>query len=873
MPRAATWLKIALVLFVMVLIGAGIAIRSITHAPLPQVEGEVRLPGADGRIEVIRDEHGIPSIYASTDKDLLRAQGYVHAQDRFFQMDYRRHVTAGRLSELVGDNEEARQADIVIRALGWREIAEVEWSRLDEDTRALYEAYAEGVNTYIEGRSPKQLATEYSVLGLTLDLPEIEPWDPVDSLAWLKAMAWDLKNNLDEEAARVRAYASVPDAQLVEELFPAFDYEAREPILVGDEGTNLAPREEYPLADPMDLAVAGSELALPAAYRPAQSPKAMADAVHTAQRALDGLPVLLGRGPSVGSNSFVIAGEHTESGEPLLANDPHLTISYPSVWHQVALHCTGECTLDVAGFSFAGMPGVVIGRNADIAWGLTNLGGDVTDFVLEKNLGDDTYERDGEAVPYEVRTEIFEVAGAIPFEVEMRRSVHGPIISDLLIGDEAAALPGAPGDISVALQWTALSPGESARAVIALNRASTPQEIAEAAALFEVPAQNIVFVTRDGHIGYQAPGRFPIRPAITDVDQGEAAQSGSDFGADGRWPRPGWDSSYDWQGYWAPEDMPASLDPPAGYIVAANQAVTEADLGPYLGSSHDAGFRADQMAKEIANRIGRGEKISVAAAEEIMLLDGSPFGEHLGPWVVEAPAASDEAAKAQEVLADWIDRGAPAGIDEAGMTIMSATYAHLLNLTFGSQIEGFKATNSSGYLQAYMSFPKDSPWWDDPATEQIEDREAMMGRALQAAVEDLGSRLAGGPQSWNWGQVHRETPTHDILGGQGIPAPIRNYFNGLPRAVPGGSSIPNAMGFSPELVDGHADFEVGPGPSMRMVVDMGGQDRWIVSSGVSGHPASSHVDDQLDMWARGESLLWTFDKPAKGKRNTLVLRP
>ncbi|MDO5724161.1 MAG: penicillin acylase family protein, partial [Flaviflexus sp.] len=690
-----------------------------------------------------------------------------------------------------------------------------------------------------------------------------------------------------EETARVRAYAAIGDAERVEELFPAFDYAAHEPILIGEEGTNLLPREAYPQGAPLPLPefhVTTTADPARTTERPGASGEigvargggaelaVAAEALNRAKAALDGLPELLGRGPSVGSNSFVVAGHNTASGRPLLANDPHLTISYPSVWHQVGLHCAGECTLDVAGFSFAGMPGVVIGRNADIAWGLTNLGGDVTDFVVEKNLDAEHYERDGEAVAYKVRTETFEVAGSEPFTRDIRHSVHGPIISDLLLDDaQAAILPGAPDDLSVALEWTALRPGESARAVMALNRAATPQDIAEAAALFEVPAQNIVFATRDGHIGYQAPGRFPIRPTLTEADQSTRAQVGPDLGADGRWPRPGWDSAYDWQGYWASEDMPASLDPPAGFIVAANQSVTEDDLGPYLGSGHDAGFRATQIFEEITDRLEDGGKISVADAEEIMLADESPFGKLLGPYVIAAPASSTESTRAQEVLEDWVARGAPAGTDEPGMTIMSATYAHLLDRMFTARIDGFHPTNSSSYLQAIAGLAEDSPWWDDPDTPEVEGRGEMMAIALDAAVADLHSQLGGPPASWRWGLLHRETPTHDILGGPGVPGPIRNYFNGLPRQVPGGSSIPNAMGFSPALVDGHVDFEVGPGPSMRMVVDMGGTDRWIVSSGVSGHPASPHMDDQLDMWATGRTLEWTFGEP--DRVSTLVLTP
>lgn len=871
------------IIVVLVTVGGGFLMKKLNE-PLPYHGGEHVIEGADGTIEIVRDSYGIPNIYATTDEDLFRAQGYIHAQDRFFEMDYRRHMTGGRLSELVGDAEEAKQADIVIRSMGWRKLAEEEWDLLSDESRAYYEAYADGVNAYIADRSPSELGLEYTVLSLSVPVADIEPWTGIDSLAWLKAMAWDLMNNMSEETARVVAYASLGDTAKVEELYPAFDTTGHDPILPEGSSAQLHERDSYPIANAIDSeeAVRGdassddaksSGNASEGDENEGMTEGAASDeekvfaAVTDAQASLDTMPIMLGRGDGVGSNSFVIGGEHTESGMPILSNDPHLTISYPSVWYQVGLHCvtiTDDCTYDATGFSFAGMPGLIIGRNSDLAWGLTNLGGDVVDFVIEKNTGETTYERDGEEVEYEIRTETINVAGGDSFDIEVRESVHGPIVSDLLLSDDKAAeLPGAPGEFSVALEWTALKPGTTGDAIFAINRAKNAEDVAAAAAIFEVPAQNIVFTTSDGHFGYQAPGRFPIRPTITEADGDLEAPQIENLGADGRWPRPGWDSSYDWQGYYGAEDMPASLDPGEGFIVAANQQVTASAEGPYLGSYADGGFRSQQMREAIEADIEAGTPITVDMAHDYMMLDQSPFGLELAEHVIAVETGSERIAETQEILSAWLEEGAHAGIDEGGALIMASVYSHLLDQTLAQQIEGFSSLNSTNYLVFFAGLDEDSEWWDNPATDQVETRDEAMLAALEAMDHDLSEQLGDDMSEWAWGKLHVETPTHSVMGGEAIPGIVRNYFNGDPLPIPGNNSIPNANGHSPVVDEnGLVDYEVTTGPSMRVVVDMSDLDEaiWIISSGASGHPRSHNVDSQFEMWANGESLPWRFSE-------------
>ena len=416
-PRVLRWSAYAVVgiaTFVVLLLVVTVA---FALRPVPATTGEVEVPGLGAEVEVIRDAHGIAQVYADTDADLLRAQGYVHAQERFFEMDVRRHVTSGRLSELFG--EDGLETDKVIRTMGWRRVAEQELAILDTETRAALASYAEGVNAYLESHGPTEMAVEYTLLAATGLSYEPEPWTPVDSLAWLKAMAWDLRGNMTDEVDRVLASLDHTPEE-VDRLYPEYPYD-RHPPIVGSGGVVDGVFEQN---------ASGNATRNP--RRPAYS-REMVDALEGVRDAVARVPDLMGRGDGIGSNSWVVDGEHSATGAPLLANDPHLGVSMPGIWLQMGLHCrqiTPDCTLDSSGFTFSGVPGVIIGHNADIAWGFTNLGPDVTDLYLEKVEGE-SWLQDGEAQPLDIRTETIEVRGGDDFELQIRETGHGPLISDV----------------------------------------------------------------------------------------------------------------------------------------------------------------------------------------------------------------------------------------------------------------------------------------------------------------------------------------------------------------------------------------------------------------------------------------------------------
>ncbi|GAB2470436.1 penicillin acylase family protein [Xylanimonas ulmi] len=835
----------------------------VVRRPLPQTSGTAQVAGLTGDVRVVRDERGVPQIYADDAEDLFRAQGFVAAQDRFFEMDYRRHVTAGRLAELVGNVPEAIDADKVVRTFGWRRVAEQELALLEPETRAYLQAYADGVNAYLDSREPDEIAVEYTVLGMSVDVGTPEPWGPVDSLAWLKAMAWDLRGNYDDELDRALAYSTLQDISLVDELFPSY--------AAGGNATILEPRDlEVDPAAPADAAPADDADAAPAAASAAVVPhtsQALDSALASARSALDAVPVLVGEGEGVGSNSWAVSGDHTASGKPMLANDPHLALAAPSIWAQVGLHCnavSASCPFDVAGFSFSGFPGVVIGHNGALAWGLTNMGADVTDFFIER-VRDDTYQRGDEWEPIDSRTETIRVAGSAAIDLTVRSTAHGPIISDVLDVDAVAGAPTEQGTLlgtyAVSLAWTALTPGRTADAVFAFDTAQNADDVRAAAALFDVPAQNIVFATADGHIGYQAPGRVPVRADVPD----------SPVPADGSWPRDGRDPRFDWQG-WVPADqMPRALDPASGYIVAANQAVLPAGTGPFLTNDWDYGFRSERIRTLLQEQIDSGDPFTVDDFNRIQNDDWSAFAKVLLPALLDVRLDDEHTAAGQRLLREWdghMDADSPAA------AYFAAVWRNLLKDTFWDDLpESMRPDGGGKWLVVVRDMLErpDDRFWDDRSTLNVtESRDEILTQAMVSARRDLTVEMSKNPDDWSWGTLHRLQLEHPVLGGDSIPALVRRLVNPSAVSMPGSSSVVNATGWNA----GTGSFEVTTGPSMRMVVDLGDLDAstWVVVTGASGHPGSPHYADQLGAWAQGSTFPFPFSRDAVEAASSDVLR-
>ncbi|TFD24313.1 penicillin acylase family protein [Cryobacterium sp. TMS1-13-1] len=860
----------------LVLVTAGLGVWTVTRS-FPTLSGSVDIEGLSNPVTVTRDEAGIPQITAKTAADLFLAEGYVHAQDRFWEMDFRRHVTSGRLSELFGESQVG--TDTFVRTLGWRAVAEQEVALLDPVALGYYQSYADGVNAYLDTHDGADLSLEYAVLGLQNPGYEVEPWTPADSVAWLKAMAWDLRSNLDDEIDRALLSTTLTPTE-VNQLHPEYPAGAH-PTITGSQTVVVpsagAPEAAEPTGEP--TAEPSASTGLDSTVEPASaSVDSYAGALTELRAALSTIPELLGpAGGEIGSNSWVVAGSLTNTGMPLLANDPHLGPALPSVWYQVGLRCqsiTADCPFDVAGYSFSGLPGVIIGHTERIAWGFTNLGPDVADLYIEKITGD-SYEFDGAAKPLLLRDEKISVAGGDDVKIEIRSTEHGPLLSGFdgttyqrIASDypKAAGLPTASSgaesgaeasgvDLTtyeLSLQWTALTPGRTASAIFALNQATDWTSFRAAAELFEVPAQNLTYADVEGNIGYQAPGLVPIRAS-----------------GNGTLPVPGWTSEYGWTGYIPFDALPSTFNPPSGYIVTANNAAADPGSPNLLTADWDLGYRANQITARLQELIAVGTPLTAELMSDIQGDNYSAIAAALVPRLQEV-RLTGSAAEAQQLLDGW-DYQVDA--DSAAAAYFNVIWRTLLKDMFTGKVDdGAHLTGGDrafSVVTSLLSQP-DSPWWSNPTYGTV-GQESMLRRVMTNAAAESADLMGSDPTDWQWGSIHTLELKNASFGESGI-APLEWLFNRGPYELAGGPAVVNAVGW-----DATQGYQVDWVPSMRQVISLENFDdsTWINLTGASGHAFHSNYTDQAPLWRDHETRPWLFT-PATindDAADTLTLEP
>ncbi|GAB7109024.1 hypothetical protein JCM4814A_73380 [Streptomyces phaeofaciens JCM 4814] len=918
--RKARLIVLVLVLAVIGGIGfSGYWSISTVRASFPQTKGSITLQGLSGPVDVKRDGYGIPQIYASSDEDLFMAQGYVQAQDRFYEMDVRRHMTSGRLSEMFGESQVDN--DEFLRTLGWDRVAKEEYDdKLSDSTKKYLRAYAEGVNAYLAGKDAEEISLEYAALGFVNDYKPAE-WTPVDSVSWLKAMAWDLRGNMQDEIDRALMTSRLGPQQIAD-LYPDYPYKVDgESNTIVQDGEYSTLNEAFEASDGTSGSGDGSgDGSGTSGTSGATGTSGSSDASGTSSDTsglqgqliglydvLDDLPTAVGvNGNGIGSNSWVVSGAHTITNKPLLANDPHLSASLPSVWYQMGLHCrtvSSKCQYDVTGYTFAGMPGVIIGHNQDISWGMTNSGADVTDLYLEK-LSGDGYQYDGKVKPFTTREETIKVAGGDAKKIVVRETQDGmPLLSDrskelVKVGQKATVDNAAPdrGDgYGIALKWTALDAGNTMDAVFAMDKAKDWDGFRNAAEKFDVPSQNLVYADTDGNIGYQLPGRIPTRAK----------------GDDGSVPVAGWESKNQWTGQIEFDELPYEFNPKRGYIVTANQAVIDPDKYPYtLTTDWGYGTRSQRITELIKNKIKGGGKISTDDMRQMQTDNSSEIAQELVPDLLKINIDDPDVREAQELLQNW---DFVQDADSAAAAYFNAVWRNIVTLAFGNKlpkelrVEGqclwvdpASATNAVDNTQKVrecgqrepdqaqpdggdrwfqvvrnlMDKP-DSDWWTTPEVGTREgadhNRDDLLKRAMVDARWELTAELGKDIDTWSWGRLHRLFLKNQTLGTSG-PEFLQYILNRGPWKLGGGEAAVDATGWNAA-----GGYDVVWVPSMRMVVNLDDLDKskWINLTGASGHAFSAHYTDQTGKWASGELLDWSFSKKAvdDSTSDTLVLKP
>ena len=788
--RRRRWLRRVLLGFAAALLLAVSGVAGLLWWSLPPASATPRIPGLSAPVDVAMDRHGIPRIAAQTERDAAAALGWLHARDRMFSMELMRRGASGRLSEIAGPG--LLRADRFVRTLGLARRAEADLAILPAEARATLEAYAAGVNAWIAERG-RFAAPEFIPLGAP------EPWRPEHSLLWGKVMGLWLSGNWRHELERARLAAILPPERLAD-LWPEDESPGRPDALPPPVSAGGPPQRDA--------------LARPPAARAAL---AALDAGHLSHL-LAALPRFPEPGtlPHSASNAWAVSGARSASGAPLLASDPHLGFDAPVLWFLTRMDLADGRVL--AGATSPGVPGVVIGRTRDLAWGFTTTHSDTQDVFVETLAGPDSYETPDGPRPFTVREETIAVRGADPVRVRVRETRHGPVISDL-------DPEGAAGGRILAVSMANLAPNDtSAAGLLALNSARNVAEGRAAAALITSPPQNLMMADRAGGIAMVLTGRTPLRRA-----------------GDGSLPAPGADGAHDWTG-WAPFDaLPHAEDPPGGALANANNRVSPPGHPVFLGRDWFGDWRFRRVGEMLASR-ARHDATGFAAMQRdtVSLLARDLVG---APDAVLRRAPRPEGAAAgaaHDMLLAWDGNVAP---DRPEPLVFNAWMraARRLALAAGGAPPG---AGGPEFLRHVLS-PDGrgaSAWCGG-------DCAGLAARALGEAVADLQATEGPDPAAWRWGRVHVARFEHPILRFMPLLGPWTRL-----EAPTGGDEETVGRGGMRGADPGSWRHVHGAG--LRLVADLSDPDRTlaVIATGQSGHPLSARWGDLLPLWRDGGTV-------------------
>lgn len=783
------------------------------HASQALVAGELKLAGLNGAVEIVRDKEGVPHIFATVPQDAYFALGFVHAQDRLWQLEMNRRIASGRLAEVLGPN--ALGTDRFLRTLGVRRNAEAILAGLNRETRLALEAYAQGVNSFLD-RHRGPLPPEFLLTGA----PKPSAWHPVDSVAWQTMMAWDLGANWTQELLRMRLSQRLT-LERINEFLPPYP---------GDE--IIATRDYTALYK--SLSGVTEQLAAIAKLAPPSG--------------LEGM----------GSNNWVLSGRHTASGRPLLANDPHLALAAPSLWYFAHLSAPG---LNVIGATLPGIPCIVLGRTDRIAWGFTNTAPDVQDLYIEQINPDNPMQYRGPDGwrNFQRRTEIIKVRGQADVRLEVLATRHGPVITGALAIADKAPIDAKRYAISFA--WTALRHNDrTVQAGIGFNRARDWKDFLEAAKDFGAPQQNIVYADVEGNTGFIAPGIVPVRRAENDLK--------------GLAPAPGWDARYDWEGSIPFASLPQQFNPPAGRIVSANEKIVDAGYPYFLTSEWALPYRARRIHALLDGRAAhdsesfarmQGDAVSLAAQELLPLL------RHARP-------TDERGRRAMEMLQDWNGamtiESTPALIFNAWMRETSRL---LFRDELGDPLmaDYWEQRNTHQAMVNVLSNHDGQSRWCKDARHNpgpaLSECAALLSNALDAALDDLEKRYGKDMADWNWGEAHAARSEHRPFGR--IPWLAGLFDIRIP--TPGDTYTVNVGRHN--LRDEAEPFTSRHAAGLRAIYDLSNLEnsRFIHSTGQSGTPLSPLYRSYVERWASGAYIPMQMRREAieEGKIGTLRLTP
>ncbi len=795
MHKIRRWLRSLLIIMALVIVVTAGGLARIFYRALPDYTGDVKMQGLSAPVSVYRDEHDVPHIFAATMNDAARTLGYIHASDRMFQMELNRRAGQGRLAEIFGSD--MLSIDKFTRTMGFYHLADASYGALSPDTQKLFDAYAEGVNRWLRSHRHK-LPPEFTLLHITP-----EPWKPADSLVWAKLMAFQLSENYKFEILRAQL-AKTLSARKLEELFPPSP---------GNTPITLEPK----LMQTGDLGGSQNIHAVLSNWLPAVTK------ILQLKQSKISAPDQLGRITGLdyaASNEWVVAGAHTESGKPILANDPHLGLEAPILWY-LARIVTPHYS--IKGATVPGLPLVLLGQNDHIAWGLTTTGSDVEDLFIEtidpKNA--DQYMTPLGAKPFDTRTETIHVKDEPDVELKVRLTRHGPVLSD--IDGELAALVG-DGKV-MALAFTGLGDRDTtAEALLRVNHATNWNEFQEALHLYQSPPQNIVYADQNGNIGFVAPGLVPVRKA-----------------GNGLMPVDGASGQYDWRGMMPAAQVPALYNPPAGFIFNANNPVAPVSFNYFLGSDWEESYRAQRL-QQFFNTIGKHSLDTSAAMQADHL---SLPAHQFMPYLRRLKPSDPRQAEAIEMLNKWngvMDKDKPEPL------IFDAWLYELHQILLVDETSNplkekgpFAAETIASLLANNIS-----DWCGGDATtsKPVTNCDAIILEALDKALTLLTTRDGPDIEKWRWGNEHKAILTNKVFS----HVPVLSTVTDL--SLPSSGDFYTLDRGGSNANDPEHPFARTHGGGFRGIYDLAdpAQSRFMIATGQSGQIFSPHYGDLSILW-------------------------
>lgn len=733
-------------------------IQAYVKKSLPQVEGEVQIPVQQDVI-VTTDENGVPHIEAETLEDLYTAQGYVQAQSRMFQMDLSRRQASGMLSELIG--EASLSSDQYFRTLGLHRAAEKSIDMYSDEALDVLEWFSNGVNAYIdEATEDGTLPIEYMFIGA-----EPAEWTPLDSLTIGKYMAFDLGGHWERQAFNMYALDTFPEDK-AKELLPYY------------------PEDRMTIIDDTEIDISRS-------FKDAIIP----DEFN-------------------GSNNWVVSSDKSASGKPLLADDPHLGLATPSIWYQMHLEAEDE-DMNVSGVIFAGVPGIILGHNADVAWGVTNTGPDVQQLYVEKRNPDNEHEFlfEDKWEEADVIIEPIEIKGEETLQYEVIETRHGPVVS------EFAAESGEEDVLS--LSWTALNPTAELQAILEINRATDWETFEKGLENFHAPAQSFVFASLDGTIAMKANGKIPIY----------------EDSADALLPLPGWEEKYVLDEYIPFDELPKVVNPEKGFIATANNKMVSDNYPYHISNVWAQPYRYERIHEVLEEN----DALTVEDMQALQMDDVNLQAREFVPLIVET-LAETELSEAEEntleLLAEWdfIDdknTSQPLIFDRIIQKLEATLYEELPE----DIMELFSGQNQT--TDQMLRLGDESVWINEHG-----DLATLLGKSLTEAVHELEQTYGRNQTVWQWGKYHQVQFKHPLSSAGKFVATIFNKKQPIPV---------DGSGVTPMATRHEEDGIVNHGASWRFVIDL--EDittgYHTVGPGQSGHIMSPWYSNQTEDWVNG----------------------